>query len=583
MTRGGVATGRAAFWLWLAVSVASPGIASAETVERNLPPEPVSTAQPLAPPNLVATKASDKPIDGPLSSITFLGVKDGIVQPTKARRGIDAHRIPGLDDPQFLGRLAPFLGRPVSLKLIADIEAAVATWYREKGRPFVSVSTPQQEVTGGVLQFRVVEFHVGKVSAQATGRMNPSEVIAAVRAPVGEPVDAKKLAEDLDWLNRSPFRTVEAEFSPGVEIGATDLVLKAIERKPWQVYGGYSNSGSQTTDWDRYFVGAIIGDLPVDGALAAYQLTASPDFWYADGEAFGDAEHPRYVSHGGRFVVPTLPRQDIEGTVSFVETNEDLSPFAVRTQTLEGSIGYRTALSNFSSLPGEIVAGVEAKRQTHAVSFGGLPVSDDAIEVYQLYGGWTDSWSDAIGKASAGFSIHVSPGDITADNSDAVFGAYSSGRVTDASYAYLDFDLMRLVKLGEGWTFQSTVNGQVAGQALPDTEQIAIGGASAVRGYTSDDGSFDAGVVARNELRAPAIQLGSAGAFVLSPFALIDVGYGRDEATADDLTIASAGVGADLSIGNVILANISAAYALTDATVTKAGDWRADVRVTAKY
>jgi hemolysin activation/secretion protein len=165
MARGGIGSVQSAIWLSLAVAVGWPAFAFGETVERNLPPAPVSETPQLAPPNLIATKASDKPIDGRLSSLTFLGPGDRVIAPSRAKPGVNVGRIAFIDDPGFSARLAPFLGKPVSLKLIADIEAVVAGWYREKGRPFVSVSTPKQEVTGGVLQVRVIEFHVSARSA----------------------------------------------------------------------------------------------------------------------------------------------------------------------------------------------------------------------------------------------------------------------------------------------------------------------------------------------------------------------------------------------------------------------------------
>ena len=62
--------------------------------------------------------------------------------------------------------LRPYLGQPLSRKLIAEIEAAIARQYRDLDYPFVSLSTPEQEITGGVLQIRVVEFRTGKVAVK---------------------------------------------------------------------------------------------------------------------------------------------------------------------------------------------------------------------------------------------------------------------------------------------------------------------------------------------------------------------------------------------------------------------------------
>lgn len=153
-------------------------------------------------------------------------------------------------------RLAPFLGQPATRKLITDIQAAISDVYREAGRPLVSVTIPPQEITKGVLQVRVVEGHVSGISVRGATATPEGYIRDRVRQQPGDTVDARKLDVDLDWLNRNPFRRVEAVFSPGKELSQTELVLQSTETRPWQIFAGYANSGTQLTDRDRDFVGA---------------------------------------------------------------------------------------------------------------------------------------------------------------------------------------------------------------------------------------------------------------------------------------------------------------------------------------
>ena len=78
--------------------------------------------------------------------------------PGEIAAGVDTQRVALIDDDAFRQTLADYLGKPVSLRLIAEIEAETANWFRAKGMPFVSIFAPEQEITGGVLQFRVTEF-----------------------------------------------------------------------------------------------------------------------------------------------------------------------------------------------------------------------------------------------------------------------------------------------------------------------------------------------------------------------------------------------------------------------------------------
>ncbi len=165
----------------------------------------------------------------------------------------------------MLGR---FLGRPISHKLIAEMEAAIARYYRGKRYPFVSLSTPAQKISGGTVQIRVLEFHSGGVSVIGATRTPQAYITNRVRLKSGGTIDTEKLGQDLRWLNRNPFRQSQAVFTPGTTLGEADLVLQTQETKRWRVYAGYANSGSPLTGRDRYYAGALLGGLLGTGLAA---------------------------------------------------------------------------------------------------------------------------------------------------------------------------------------------------------------------------------------------------------------------------------------------------------------------------
>jgi hemolysin activation/secretion protein len=554
--------------------------AAAAALERNLPPLPAAHAVTPAPPNLPPNGASAAPIDGPLRALVLLSPTDSIVLPGGAAPGIDAHRVAFADTAGLTSKLEPFLGQRLSLKLIGEIEASIARYYRDKGHPFVSVSTPPQEVTGGMLQIAVDEFHLGNITSKAPGRMSAQQAEMGVRAALGQPIDANQLAQDLDWLNRSPFRAVSAEFSPGNRRGETNLSLNVTETKPWSAYLGYDNSGTAETDFNRLFAGLTVGDVPSIGSVLTYQLTASPDFYGLEGSSFGADLHPKYLSNAGRVVIPTGARQDVEASLSTVETNVTSAPFATRTDTLELSAGYRTAFTTLSALELDAIGGIEAKHEARSTTFGGVPATAASQDIFQGYLGLAGQWAVTQGSGNGTVTLHVSPANLGGGNSDAALSTYSLGRVGSAAYAYADLDLATRTDLPAGWALTSTLDAQFALQPLPDTEQIAIGGAQAVRGYSSDDGSFDAGAVLQNELHLPVLSLQTV---TLDPYALADFGYGRDIAGGTGTSAASLGAGVNFNFGSSTALGLSGAYALLDAPVTKAHDWSIDVSAKAQY
>jgi hemolysin activation/secretion protein len=436
-----------------------------------------------------------------------------------------------------------------------------------------------------VVQVRVIEFRLGKKTAP--GAKDPAYVLSRVRAQPGQPVDSRTLAQDLDWLNRYPFRTTQAVFQPGATLGLTNLLLQTAATKPWSVYAGYATSGSPLTGFDRYFAGATVPLPLLHDAYASYQFTGSNDALFDKSRPFNSAADPLYISHSGRIVIPTLPREQIEASLSYVVSNE-FGDFTAHQTTEEASLGYRSALSNFlASLPGEAVIGVEARRETGRTLFAEEPVQTGATDVFQVYVGYSEQESDALGRGSLDLTAHISPGGVGASNTDAVFAASSQGRSRSAEYAYVSGDLSRFTQLPHGFGYSLSVIGQYAPNPLPLTEQIGLGGPSLVRGYTLDDGVFDSALLARNELRAPGFsvvgRVDHALADQLSPYLFTDAGYGKNEYTHGDGSPVGAGLGADYQLGQHLVGNLTTAWALKGEGLTRAGQFRLESRVSLTF
>ena len=442
---------------------------------------------------------------------------------------------------------------------------------------------PPQDISDGRLQVRVVAFRLGHVRVIGTSARDGAYIKGSLRAAAGQPIEATLLAQDIDWLNRYPFRALSAAFSQGTDLGVTDLTLSATRRRPYTVYAGYDNAGSPATGEDRYFVGAQVGLPLLRDATLAYQLTGSRDFWDDRGRIL-DERHPLYVSQGGRLAVPTGPRQTLELSLSAVETNQPVQAFVIRSVTTEATLGYRLAASDlWRPLPGDINGGVDAKRQHRDSLFGGVSVASGAVSVYQAFAGWSGSWTDAIGHTDVDVSAHVSPGGLSPGDRNVAYLTFTQGRVRRADYAYFNADLNRLSRLPWKLTLTSAITAQVAGLALPDSERIALGGAQSVRGYSLDDGAYDEGVIWRNELRMRGAPLFENGLVTLDrPFATGDIGAARDESTHHSRTLSSMGLGWTAHVGPAAL-GLSVSDPLVSGPASRAGRWRWDLRLTAAY
>jgi hemolysin activation/secretion protein len=555
----------------------APAPALAQALERHPAPSlPLAPAPQLKAP---APSASDDatPLGPNLEAVVLIGAADSL-PPSQGPAGIDASRLAAADRRPVERALAGYLGRPLSRKLISEVEAAVVRAYRRAGRPLVSVSAPPQEVSAGRLTLRVIAFRLGgKAAAGASQRLNAA-ALAGVRAAVGQPIDAPKLEEDLAWLNRSPFHQVTAVFSPGAELGETDLSLHVAATKPWRIQAGYANDGTPSSGIGRWLLSAEVGDLGVPGSLVSYQLTSSDDFWVAHRQAFGDAGHPQYLSHSLSIDAPIAPRTDLELSGDFIEsrTTAQAGLFATGDETAEGSALIETALSNFTTLPGNLAFGVESRWQRTDTFFDAVPIRRGAAAVDQAVLGWRWAGEAAGGPQTLSLFLRLSPGGLSAQNGDAAFAAASQGRVKTSDYAYADFAYSGALPLPGGWRYEPSLSVQLADQPLLDTEQMALGGEGAARTYVYDDGAFDSGVVFRSELHAPPVAWTAATAadtMNLGPFLFADAARGSDLGHGPSAQAASLGGGFDLGVRS-LSGRLAAGWSLLDGPFTRAGAFK---------
>ena len=549
--------------------------AHGQAVERHLPETPQNAPTHIAAPNAIAADQDATPIGPALHSLVLLGAQEAVH--TTAGDGVSVGDIARLkDDGDIAALLHPYLGQTLSRRLIAEIEATIARHYRDLNYPFVSLSTPEQEITGGVLQVRVIEFRTGKVKVEgAKSDAEAARLRRDVSLDTGEAIDARALTYDLDWINRYPFRNVQAVFAPGTTLGVSDLTLEAREAKPWQAYAGYSNDGSPSTGFDRYFAGGAIGNLLGADSVLSAQTTVSRDVLK------GDAD-PHYKSAALNYTLPLGHDGQVEASADVVDTFQPGDPFSVRLKAGEGALGYRLAVSDLYGDTGEtdVRLGIEAKHQTGITYFGSLAVYDTSVEVYQAYLGYHHSDKDALGTSTFDVMVHLSPGGIDHGNSAEQALLYSQGRQAGETYGYVGATYDRITVLPAGLLLKTDAIGQFAAVALPRTEQAGLGGSSLVRGYTLDDGAFDTALVVRNELRLPGVNW---KATQISPFVFTDLGYGRDNAARTTTSLASAGAGAETHVTRYVTLNVSAACTLAPDHETRAGNWLAHTNLSVAF
>jgi len=477
----------------------------------------------------------------------------------------------------------------LKLKHIGQLAVIVTQQYRSIHRPFVSVTVPPQEVTNGVLQLLVVEFRRGRLSTEGNLWTPEGFLRRNIRIKKGGLIKSDVLSQDLDWLNRNPFRGVNAIFQPGKRTGDSDLRLRVKERKPWQVYAGYSNTGTQATDRNRFYLGANITNIPIIDHQLGYKFTTSSDFWNAPDDALGSNSNLSYVSHAATYKIPLPWRHNLHLQGSYVTTKSDLvTPFTQETSSSQLALGYAVPLWLPKGVRAEFSAGFEYKRQVVELYFDGTQANKTQLDILQFNAGAMASWSDSLGQSSVDLRLVVSPGGLTSDNSSPAFVAATGDPSADPRYTYFYGHLKRRTKLPAQFFWMTDLVIQVANRSLPGIEHLALGGKATARGYEELEASGDNGVILSNELHFGGGKLlGEIKGFGftdrISPYAFLDFGFVEDRFNTESQSFLSTGVGASYGLTQHFFVSADLGVALRDGASTQKGDKRFQIQMTASY
>lgn len=127
-----------------------------------------------------------------------------------------------------------------------------------------------------------------------------------------------------------------------------------------------------------------------------------------------------------------------------------------------------------------------------------VPLSE---QIFQLNGFYEADFTDFMGDTEASILLVYSPGDVSAANSDARFQTLKPNSYSN--YFYGEFNINKTINLPLNFSVLEQFDYQFSTTALPDQEQMNLGGWETIRGYDESIASGDQGFFLNNELHFP--------------------------------------------------------------------------------
>lgn len=397
--------------------------------------------------------------------------------------------------------LRTYYNHPLNAETISDIKKRIIDFYSSNGRPVVAISVPHQDITEGVLQLLITEGKLGKVTCSGNQWFSDQRLLEGIQLEPGRSIASDLLNQNLYWLNRNPFRQVDAVYTPGTEEGTTDIELICKDRLPFRLYAGIDNTGNDVTGNNRLFTGFTWGDLFWTDQRLSYQYASSSDF-------------RRFQAHTLYYEVPLSRWQhliNIYGGYSHVDADFHVptitgARFRTHGFSLQASLRYDVTLKAIKNFLHEVTWGFDFKRTNNNLDLGGVPViSESNVNLTQFQLGYNLGYTTHPISLSFEVEGFWSPGKWISDQTNR---DYQSLRpFAKNQYVYARTALSLIYKFYQEWALHHTFRGQIASNNLLPSEEYGVGGWNTVRGYKERIVNGDQVFIWNVELRTPPVSI----------------------------------------------------------------------------
>jgi hemolysin activation/secretion protein len=477
-------------------------------------------------------------------------------------------------DRQLAKVVASYTGREITSEELEEARVALTRHYVDAGYITSGALLPDQDPTGGVIKFQIVEGRLTDIELRGNFWYRGWWLRNQMRRAAGRPVNFNNLKVGLQLLRQNPtISRVNAELKPGVKPGESILDVAVKDEQPFRF--GFEISNKRPPSVSEGLGELYLTSLNLSGHNDPIDLRWGLVKWTMD----GDVEYAEFDNVSGSYEMPITPwdttLQIYANRSDSSIIDETFAALGITSQSEEFGLALKQPL--YKTLNNTVTASLSADRKhsetyllgrpftlslgaldgestTFATRFALEWVNRSQVHVLALrsqfslglydFGATRADPSNVGGTTSGAGSVQGFDPEIP----DSKFFAW----LGQAQYVRRIFDTEPLRKKPEtmGWNILREtlmvlrVNAQLSDEPLLSLEQFSVGGMQSVRGYRENQLLRDNGVFASAEVRIPIWMAKDKTPIVsLAPF--FDFGAGWNVNKLDDnyQTIYSAGIG----------------------------------------
>ena len=472
--------------------------------------------------------------------------------------------------------VAPYVGKDKDFSDVQRALEAVEDAYAKRGYSTVRVLLPEQELEKGTVRFRVVESRFGKVTVKDNhfvSEANALNAVPSVRS--GGVPSSRRIARELKLANENPARQMNVVLKAGAIDDEVDANVIVTDSKPsiWGV--SLDNSGSPETGRARLGLSYRNANVFNADHVAGVQYLTSPQ--YPD----------RVKVLGGSYKIPLYRSGN---SLEFFGGYSNVNSVVGGLSNFQGggslfSTRYNHPLERMGVFDPRLSLGLDW-RDFRRIELTNPPPTVIYNEIVVMPVSLTYAAQGKLAKSDINFNVSLSrnlSGMNKGHRED--FAAYDTNLANpqpNDNYRVLRYgaDYSRL--MGEGWQFRTALTGQWSSDVLVQGEQMRLGGADAVRGFS--EGSEGGEKAARLNLEeyTPDFGKGDVRARALIFF---DAGEAKSATNGTKVSISGAGVGLRAGFTEQYFLRSDVARIMKAGTdpAQQVGKWRAHLSLNATF
>ena len=369
--------------------------------------------------------------------------------------------------PVLAALLAPMKGRTVTLAALDAAVGEITRAYHARGFPLAYAYLPQQQITDGDIQVRVVEPRFDQVEVKGKTRLRTEVIDRTVGVAPGDVVQSAPLDRGMLLLNQTPGVHVNGELAAGSSPETTTLNLLPHDQP--------AIIASLTEDND--------GNASAGAYLTALTVTANDLLGYGESVSANGlvSQNGDFYSGGLSATSPDLwngLRLGLYGSSTFYRLGGAFTSLnqVGSASVVGGDAQYPLVLTNSTALGVRLdVYNTWLNETTHSTG----TYSQQVIPMgkFSLIGSYSDRFGGFTSGAAAILAGRLDLSPATAVANDAA-GVKAAG-----DFWISQLQVQRQQTLPQGFALNLTFNGQISGQNLDSSQKIFIGGPMGVMGY----------------------------------------------------------------------------------------------------